>query len=221
MHRSGTCLQRFRRPADPLPPVREVADHTGVGAIVTRYIRPMGSVTRLPTAIADRLAKLPYSYPEVGATKQDRLPHRYRDLCLHVDAGSGWDRFTRLADQLMHWQLHAASGLDVATSRDPAVPGAGVVATYRFGPVPIRTRCRVLYVIDDHTCRGFAYGTLPGHPLRGEERFVLRLRDDGTVTFTVRSFSRPAGFFARLGGPVTWRVQQGINRGYLDAARRS
>jgi uncharacterized protein (UPF0548 family) len=47
-------------------------------------------------------------------------------------------------------------------------------------------------VIDEENRRGFAYGTPPGHPEQGEEAFVVALREDGQVTFTVTAFSRPA-----------------------------
>ena len=36
----------------------------------------------------------------------------------------------------------------------------------------LQAPCRVVYVIDEPDIRGFAYGTLPGHPESGEERFV-------------------------------------------------
>lgn len=179
----------------------------------------MGSVTHLSPAAGERLAALPYSYPEVGATHQPRMPRRYRWLRLQTRAGVGEQRFDQLADRLMRWQLHADSGLDVAASTNGAEPGAVVMATYHLARMPIRTRCRVLYVIDEPGCRGFAYGTLPGHPLRGEERFVVEHGDDDTVRFTLRSFSQPAGMLPRLGGPVTRLVQSRINQHYLDAVR--
>lgn len=180
----------------------------------------MASITRLPIAVADRLARMPYSYPEVGATKQARLPFRYRHVELRAKAGYGAEHFERLADRLMYWQIHADSGLDVAVAGDRAEPGTVLMVTYRFAGLPVRTRCRVLYVIEEPTRRGFAYGSLPGHPLRGEERFVVDWRDDNTVEFTVRSFAQPTGIFARLGGPVTRLVRRRINQRYLDAARR-
>jgi uncharacterized protein (UPF0548 family) len=47
--------------------------------------------------------------------------------------------------------------------------------------------------------RGFAYGTLPGHPLSGEELFVVERRDDDSVWLTIRSISRPSA-------PVWWAL---------------
>ena len=54
---------------------------------------------------------------------------------------------------------------------------------------------RVIYVVDEPRRRGFAYGTLPGHPEDGEESWMLEHRDDGSVWLTIRAFSRPATRF--------------------------
>lgn len=42
----------------------------------------------------------------------------------------------------------------------------------------------------------YAVGTLPGHPFSGEESFALELSADGSVWLTVRSFARPAAWWA-------------------------
>jgi uncharacterized protein (UPF0548 family) len=54
---------------------------------------------------------------------------------------------------------------------------------------------------------GFAYGTLSGHPEKGEESFVVDYREDGSVWFTVMAFSSPARWFTRLAGPLVPVVQ--------------
>lgn len=65
---------------------------------------------------------------------------------------------------------------------------------------------------------GFAYGTLPGHPERGEEAFVVE-RAGIAATFSIVAFSRPAALAARLGGPIARGVQRRVTRAYLDALR--
>ncbi|GGC90593.1 hypothetical protein GCM10011512_16990 [Tersicoccus solisilvae] len=66
---------------------------------------------------------------------------------------------------------------------------------------------------------GFAYGTLPGHPERGEEAFLAHRYEDGEVAFEVRAFSTPATRFLALGAPVSRRLQRLITDRYADAAR--
>ncbi len=76
---------------------------------------------------------------------------------------------------------------------------------------------RVVDVVDEPTRRGFAYGTLPGHPESGEESFVVELGETGDVTLTITAVSRPASRLARLAGQVGRRVQSRITDRYLSA----
>jgi uncharacterized protein (UPF0548 family) len=79
----------------------------------------------------------------------------------------------------------------------------------------------VVYVVDEVARRGFAYGSLPGHPLTGEEAFVVGLQADGSVVFTVTSYSRPGSLLTRLAGPVL-PVFQRLSAGrYLRAVERT
>jgi uncharacterized protein (UPF0548 family) len=74
---------------------------------------------------------------------------------------------------------------------------------------------RVVYVLDEPDRRGAAFGTLPGHPLAGEELFVVERRDDDSVWLTVRIFSRPAGGFWSAVRPALRLVQSLLVRRYL------
>ena len=76
--------------------------------------------------------------------------------------------------------------------------------------------CRIVYLIDDTgpvTRFGFAYGTLPGHAERGEERFLIEWdQSDGSVWYDILAFSRPRHVLARLGYPLTRRLQKQFAR---------
>lgn len=168
--------------------------------------------------LVERFRTTPFSYPEVGATRQDQLPRGYRHLERRIEAGRGRRRYLELSEQLLTWQLHAAAGLSVQVSDERARQGSIQLATLALGPVRINTRCRVVHVIAEERRSGFAYGTLEGHPERGEERFTVELADDERVMFSLRAFSRNAWLLARLGSPVSNRVQAMINRRYLAAA---
>jgi uncharacterized protein (UPF0548 family) len=72
----------------------------------------------------------------------------------------------------------------------------GDTAWLRFpGPLPMRAPVRVVYLIDEPNRKGFAYGTLPGHPESGEEAFIVDQTDDGSVWLEIRSISRPSSPF--------------------------
>jgi uncharacterized protein (UPF0548 family) len=96
----------------------------------------------------------------------------------------------------------------------PPTPGATIAVAAPVGPITAVAVCRIVAVVDESDRYGFAYGTLPGHPERGEEAFVVERRDGGPV-FTVVVFWQPAEVLARLGGPVTRHLQRTATTGYL------
>jgi uncharacterized protein (UPF0548 family) len=55
---------------------------------------------------------------------------------------------------------------------------------------------------------GFAYGTLPHHVERGEERFSVEWHPDDTVWYDVRAFSRPRYWPVRLAFPLARWLQR-------------
>jgi uncharacterized protein (UPF0548 family) len=89
-----------------------------------------------------------------------------------------------------------------------------------IGALALRIPCRVIYVVDEPDRRGFAYGTLPGHPESGEERFLLQRLPEGRLEFAIRAFSQPATVLARAGGPVARGVQVAMTKRYLAAVDR-
>jgi uncharacterized protein (UPF0548 family) len=162
------------------------------------------------------LAGADLTYAEVGATRDESLPGGYGHVVRDVLVGSGAAVFRRMADRLLGWDVHRAAGLAVTGSGDRAAPG--VVVLLRLAG--LRIPCRVVYTIDETDRQGFAYGTLPGHPERGEEAFLVTLTEGGDVRFRIRAFSRPATLPARLGGPLTRLAQQYATDRYVKAACR-
>jgi uncharacterized protein (UPF0548 family) len=162
----------------------------------------------------EALEELPLTYPEVGATAGGELPSGYGHLRVETQIGTGQERFDRAADAVMHWGMQRGAGLRVRASSDVAVVSAVVLVRMGFLPAP----CRVVYVVDEPDARGFAYGTLPGHPESGEERFVVR-RDPATsaVFAEVSAFSRPAIWWSKAGGPLVSAVQRLVANRYLRA----
>jgi uncharacterized protein (UPF0548 family) len=99
-------------------------------------------------------------------------------------------------------------------------PGDTAVLLLGWGPLSLRIPVRVVYVIDEPTRRGFAYGTLPGHPESGEEAFVVEQRDDESVWLTIRAFSRPAHPLLWVGYPVLRLFQAYFTSRYEHALTR-
>jgi uncharacterized protein (UPF0548 family) len=163
-----------------------------------------------------RRAAPPFTYPEVGASA-GALPSGYRHLDVERRLGAGTDRFQIVVERLLSWEMHRRAGLLVDPARPRVLAGDVAVLSLLLGPWPIVAPVRVVDVVDEPRVRGFAYGTLPGHPETGEERFLIHHDADDTVRATIRAFSRPARWFSRLGGPLARHVQDRTTDRYLDA----
>ena len=80
-------------------------------------------------------------------------------------------------------------------------------------------RLLIVAVVDEPDRFGFAYGTLPVHPERGEEAFLVVRDDAGNVRFDVEGVSRPSLRFGRALGPIADRLQHRAVRRYLSAMK--
>ena len=74
-----------------------------------------------------------------------------------------------------------------------------------------------MYLIDEPARFGFAYGTLPAHIEKGEEIFMVELRDDGSVCYSIQAFSRPNRWYVWLGYPLARAYQRKFRRDSLAA----
>jgi uncharacterized protein (UPF0548 family) len=171
----------------------------------------------LPSQEAERLRHASFTYGEVGCTRGDTPPNGYAALRLTLDIGVGAERFEQAVHVLLGWDMHRRAGVRVHASSQNV--RQGVVARLRLGigRLAVDAPVRVAYVVDEPSRKGFAYGTLPGHPESGEEAFIVELHDEGAVTFTITAFSRPATLLARLGGPISRAIQSWITNRYLRA----
>ena len=160
---------------------------------------------------------LPFPYPGVGATASDtsEWPEGYHHDRFTTDLGADdGDRFQRAGRGLLEWAPQRGAGIRVYPG-DAVSAGEAFVLVLRF---PLAGWAvapgRVVYVLDQPDRLGFAYGTLPGHPERGEEAFIV-VRAEGRIRFEVLAFSRPHDPLARLGQPVARALQVRTLKAYL------
>lgn len=159
------------------------------------------------------LSGRPLTYADVGATAGSPPPG-YRFLRRTSVIGRGRARFEQAAEDGMRFGMLRGAGVRVEATTTSAEVGTEVLG--HLGPVP--APCRVVYVVDEPDRRGFAYGTLPGHAVRGEELFLVRYEPaTGDVVAEVAAFSQPATWWSRLGAPVTGVLQRLIAGRYLRA----
>ena len=163
-----------------------------------------------------RLASAELTYHSAGATSGSLPPGYHHQNAARV-IGSGAETFGAATAELFSWQAHLRAGLRVTASTATAEPGTVVLLGFGVGPLRLRVPCRVVYTITEPQRKGFAYGTLPGHPESGEEAFTISHRDDGLIIFTISAFSRPATTVARAAGPLGLMIQRHFTQSYLRA----
>jgi uncharacterized protein (UPF0548 family) len=157
------------------------------------------------------------TYAEVGATRHGPLPPGYRHLRYQMDLGRV--DFDAAAEAVLTFAVLRAAGELVEASTPRAAVGGLVISRIGIGPLRLRVPCRVVWVQQVADRAGFAYGTLPGHPARGEESFVVT-RDEAGVSFAVTSFSVPAHWSMAALGPVAPFLQAAYVRRRARALRK-
>lgn len=175
------------------------------------------SVRLLDEQQASGLLAAPLSYTPREGPEGD-APPGYR----HLDRSVTLNRhdFDAAARDLFEWRMHSKAGLHVQASEIPLRLGTVVMMRWGMGALSVKIPCRVLAVVDEPRRRGFAYGTRPGHPEAGEERFVLEQLEDGHILFRITAYSRPASSLAKLGGPISRAAQTFMTQRYLQALDR-
>jgi len=158
----------------------------------------------------------PVTYEHVGATAGE-LPAGFHHVRRAQLLGHGRERFEWAAQQVLTFQVQRRAGLDVASSAPEAAPGVVVLVGLRFGPLRVIAPCKVVATVDEPDTKGFAYGTLPGHPEHGEERFTVTIDGGDCVVLHIVAFSRPATWWSRAGAPIASRIQRRTTTRYLNA----
>jgi uncharacterized protein (UPF0548 family) len=181
-----------------------------------RVISPFEPSERDLEAFRARQEKAPFSYPEVGATREKPPPGYHVDEA-EFEVGRGTRDFERACAGLRSF-VHFTRHVRIVPPIPKLEVGAVVVLrTYSLGLHTV-SACRVVYLIEGPRRFGYAYGTLE-HAVRGEEVFELRHDDDDAVRFRLLAFSVPDHVLVRLGAPFARRFQKIAGEGYGDALR--
>lgn len=107
-----------------------------------------------------------------------------------VVVGRGDAVWERAAADLLRWKVKTRSGFRVSAA-GPVRVGERLAITVGFWGVTVTEPVEVVHVVSGPSRVGFAYSTLPGHPVSGEEAFIVH-RDGDQVLFTLRSLTRAA-----------------------------
>lgn len=161
---------------------------------------------------------LPFTYAEVGATNATP-PVGYNVDHNRIQLGSGEATYHGAAEALKRWR-HFELGWVAIVPRGVRVEvGATVAVKARaFGTWSLNAS-RVVYTIEESRRFGFAYGTLPDHVEKGEERFLVERLEDDSVWYDILAFSRPQHPLVKLSAPLARRLQYQFARDSLNRMR--
>jgi uncharacterized protein (UPF0548 family) len=157
---------------------------------------------------------LPFSYEEVGASREGALPKGYVVDRYRAKLGEGSKAYERTMEALRAWRQLDLGWVRLFPLDAPIEAGTtvGVLARH-YGFWSLNTARIVCLVEESGEVEGFGYGTLPGHGERGEERFSVDWRhEDDSVHYDVLAFSRPKHPLAWLGYPFVRLLQRRFAR---------
>ena len=176
-------------------------------------------------------SNLPFSYADVGARRTSpgagsSVPRGYNVDHNRVQLGRGAEVYGRAVEALKQWRQFELGWVTLVPRGGKIEEGATVAVKARACGTWSLNACRVVYIVDEAdatvpiTRFGFAYGTLPDHIERGEERFLIEWnRTDDTVWYDILAFSQPRHPLVRLGFPVARMMQKRFARDSLAAMR--
>lgn len=164
------------------------------------------------------------NYAEIGWTRDGRAPDWAKTGYLRVKLGEGkatWEAAREVLDTgafFGGWVRHLGTAQRMEVGETVAL-SVRLVGGARFGVYSLIAN-RVLYRLDEPDCFGYGYGTLPGHLVRGEERFLLERSPVGEVWFSLLTFSQAALPLVQLAQPFVTLAQQRGARHYAGGMGR-
>lgn len=157
---------------------------------------------------------LPFTYADVGATRFDPATAPRGFILDHnrVQLGFGNEVYERAVAALKQWRQFGLGWVTAVPAGVKLEKDAIVAVKARACGTWSLSACRVVYMIDEQMQNkrsGFAYGTLPDHVERGEERFLIEWNPiDDSVWYDILAFSQPRHPLVKLGSPVARRLQK-------------
>lgn len=167
----------------------------------------------------------PCSYAGIGRSRSGEAPPGYVVDHNRVRLGFGAEVFEQARAALGRWEMFQLDWVQLCWPTTPVAAGSTVGVLVRVFGLWSLNLARIVYLIDEAgpvEKFGFAYGTLPAHAERGEERFSLEWQHaDDSVWYDIFAFSRPNQVLSQLGYPYTRRLQCRFALDSMAAMRRA
>ena len=133
--------------------------------------------------------------------------------------GDGAECGERASADLLSWAVKSRSGFSLAPGTPAPVPGQELTIIAHLGPLRVPEPVQVVEVVRSTGRAALSYTTRRGHPVRGEEAFILHLTREGAVVLTVRSVTAAAPGWRRALYPFALQLQRVYRRRYVRAIR--
>jgi uncharacterized protein (UPF0548 family) len=168
---------------------------------------------------------VPFSYPFAGGSRDDAPQAGYQRDHNRITLGAGEATFNRAVAAMQRWEMFNFPWMQLCWPDASIAVGTTVALLAASFGLWTLSVCRIVYLIEDDgpTRRyGFAYGTLPEHVARGEERFLVEWnRADDSVCYDILAFSQPNQLLTRLGYPAMRIAQKRFARDSKRAMLRA
>lgn len=180
-------------------------------------------------AFLRRAASTSFTYRFIGRTRNGfRISAKNGDSRkFNVDhnsiaIGTGEEQFERAKRAIREWKMFDIPWVELFWPSTPIREDQDVAILIRHLGFYSLNAARIVYTIDKWDYFGFAYGTLEDHGETGEERFTVRFdHKTGDVIYDIYAFSRPNHSLARLGYPITRRLQRAFAADSMAAMARA
>ncbi len=166
-----------------------------------------------PLAIPEANIALNYRADEIPQLQQD---YYFKDFPIVDNANALFDK---LSKDLFQYKIFPASIMKhkVCTEGGTIERDALILQRIKLGPICINTAVKVLEKIQEDTSdlkrSEFRYGTLLGHPEKGEAWFRLTLnKASRLIKFEMGASSKPGNILSSLGTPISRYLQKTITQ---------
>jgi len=175
-----------------------------------------------PKTLAAFLAlekQLDITYAARGASANaEKVPGFDNDF-QRVSIGQGAAAFEQACNAIRQWRMFPKPWTIILPPNTPIQSGETVAMYAKAFGLWWRNSCRIIYVVNEQGRFGFAYGTLPGHIECGEELFQVEQDENGQVWYTLRAFSKPKRWYAKIAYPLMRMFQARFRRDSAQAMK--
>jgi len=166
--------------------------------------------------VSDGLNYAPVGIASPGAD----APAGFRVREQRIRLGEGAQLWQRAIAVVSGWAIKKQVRFTVAPDDEVVTLGRDYDTRFGFGRIRLLEPVRIVWVEQQGDRRGFGYGTRTGHPITGEECFLVERDAEGVVWLVVRTVSRISGGRWILLWPGIRIMQPYFQRWYARAAVR-